>query len=89
MLGTLTKTVSQAATSQGYFLKWQLPNGAFSLAITSQVCSSHSACPLAHHREFRKLHIWEDGTWEVALGGKYLTPLDLAIWHFFHPFLSP
>ena len=81
MLGSLTKTVSQGATSQGYFLKWQLPNGAFSLAITSQVCSSHSACPLAHHREFRKLHIWEDGTW--------VKPLDLAIWHLFHPFFSP
>ena len=37
MLGTFPKAFSQTATSQGYFLKWQLPKYAISQAATSQM----------------------------------------------------
>ena len=43
MLGTFPKEFSQAETSQGCFLKWQLPKCAISQVVTSQVCPSRSA----------------------------------------------
>ena len=45
MLGTFPKAFPQAATSQGYFPKWQLLNCENSQAGTFQVCSEHSARP--------------------------------------------
>jgi len=73
MLGTLPKDFSQAATSQGYFPKWQLPNSAISHAANSQVCSSRSARPLppfqpaAPQRPYLPLEKWDIVTWEDTL----------------------
>ena len=74
MLGTFPKAISQVATSQGYFPKWQLPKCAISQAATSQVCpsrsarhlvcSSHSARPLAK----RSLRVV---AWEISYLGNY------------------
>ena len=45
MSATFLMTLSQVATSQGYFPKWELPKCAISQAATSQVCPSRSARP--------------------------------------------
>ena len=47
MLGTFPNDFSQVATSQEYFLKWELPKCVISQAVTSQVCPSRSARPPA------------------------------------------
>ena len=47
MLGALPMALTQVATSQGYFPKWQLPKCEISQAATLQVCPNCSARPLA------------------------------------------
>jgi len=48
MLGTFPKAFSQAATFQGYFLKWQLPKSNLATALSPQPVLAVALGPLAH-----------------------------------------
>ena len=93
MLGTFQKTLSQAATSQGYFSKGifissnfpnvQFPKSVLAAALIPLACSSRSARPplepVAPKKAFGKLHIWKVDTWEVAL-------VKMPLWKYLTPF---